>query len=102
MPRKFRLRATPGLLSYALATLDGARAASPHDARTVTFEGEKLREVRLRGGILPETADQTIDPKKVVVKPTLAGHGTYELAIDASVVKYPLEASGKITAVACE
>jgi hypothetical protein len=68
----------------------------------VTFEGEKLREVSLRGGILPQTADQTIDPKKVVVKPTLAGPGTYELAIDASVVKYPLKASGKITAAACE
>ena len=72
---------------------------------TIEFEANeeaKLRELRIWGEIAPQALDQTVDPKKVVVTPKLAGAGSYELAIDEEVVKYSVKAKGKVEAVLCE
>jgi hypothetical protein len=72
---------------------------------TVIFEANeeaKLRELRIWGEIAPQALDQTVDAKKVVVTPKLAGAGSYELAIDEEVVKFNVKAKGKVEAVLCE
>lgn len=72
---------------------------------TVIFEANeeaKLRELRIWGEIAPQALDQTVDAKKVVVTPKIAGAGSYELAIDEEVVKYSVKAKGKVEAVLCE